>query len=91
MAQFRAEKAGINADVQSKVKTDQSQNMPATYPLQLEAAYDEDLEYECRWWMEMVIKEPFPMPSEEEMDEIKRDFKGKEFYLALKDGLYLCK
>uniref|UniRef100_A0A1X7UP59 Calponin-homology (CH) domain-containing protein n=1 Tax=Amphimedon queenslandica TaxID=400682 RepID=A0A1X7UP59_AMPQE len=75
MAQFRAEKAGINAEVQQK----------------LEQMYDVELELECRMWMEAITGEPFPECSPEELDEIERDFPGKEFYLALHNGIYLCK
>lgn len=53
--------------------------------------YDVELEYECREWMEAVTGEPFPYCTQEELLEIDRDFPGKEFHLALKNGVYLCK
>lgn len=41
--------------------------------------------------MENVIGEPFPEPNPQVIEEIERDFKGKDFHVSLKDGLYLCK
>ena len=57
----------------------------------MEELYDVDLEHECRTWMESVTGEQFPEADPEVMNEIDKDIKGKEFHVALKDGVYLLK
>ena len=41
--------------------------------------------------MENVTGEPFPEADSQAMEEIEREFKGKDFHVAIRDGLYLCK
>ena len=41
--------------------------------------------------MESVTGEQFPEADPEMMNEIDKDIKGKEFHVALKDGVYLLK
>ena len=57
----------------------------------MEESYDVELEHECRTWMESVTGEQFPEADPEVMNEIDKDIKGKEFHVALKNGVYLLK
>ena len=71
----RAEKSGINAEVQQKASTQQYVPWFTISPPQLAASYPLDDEAKTRAWMEAIVGESI----------------GQDFWDGLKDGSYLCR